>query len=106
MGVVRLHSSGKMEPSDPMDLSTFTSDDQTELFHQFFATENESITAGIWECAPCFEEIKNYPSYKMIGLNMGSGMTSWDMPDPQRTFVSCATNLLPFAFPIPDGEMI
>jgi uncharacterized cupin superfamily protein len=47
-----------MKSGDLMDLSTFTSDDQTELFHNFFATEDESITAGIWECAPCFEEVK------------------------------------------------
>jgi len=72
MGVVRLHSAVKMEPSDLMDLSTFTSDDQTELFHNFFATEDESITAGIWECAPCFEEVKNYPSYEMMVFISGS----------------------------------
>ena len=72
MGVVRLHSAVKMEPSDIMDLSTFTSDDQTELFHNFFATEDESITAGIWECAPCFEEVKNYPSYEMMVFISGS----------------------------------
>ena len=72
MGVVRLHSEVKMEPGDLMDLSTFTSDDQTELFHNFFATEDESITAGIWECAPCFEEVKNFSSYEMMVFISGS----------------------------------
>ena len=73
MGVVRLHSAVKMEPGDLMDLSTFTSDDKTELFHNFFATEDESITAGIWECAPCFEEVKNYPSYEIDGFHLRIG---------------------------------
>ncbi len=72
MGVVRLHSEVKMEPGDLMELSTFTSDDQTELFHNFFATEDESITAGIWECAPCFEEVKDFPCYEMMVFLAGS----------------------------------
>ena len=82
MGVVRLHSEVNMEPGDLMDLSTFTSDDQTELFHNFFATEDESITAGIWECAPCFEEVKNYPCYEMMVFISGS-VTVTDESGPQ-----------------------
>jgi uncharacterized cupin superfamily protein len=82
MGVVRLHSKVKMEPGDLMDPSTFTSDDQTELFHNFFATEDESITAGIWECAPCFEEVKDFPCYEMMVFLSGS-VTVTDESGPQ-----------------------
>ncbi len=74
--VFRLLSGGDpvtgMQPSNLTPLETFTSDDHTELNHTFFATADESILSGVWECAPCREEIESYPVHEMMTVISGS----------------------------------
>jgi len=68
-----------MVPSDMVPAEAFTSDDHTELNHTFFATADESILSGVWECAPCREEIDAYPVHEMMTVISGSvTMTSAD----------------------------
>ncbi|QIE45582.1 DUF861 domain-containing protein [Pseudohalocynthiibacter aestuariivivens] len=62
----------EMGPSDIADASAFTSDDQTELNHTHFATHDESITAGTWECAPTREVIESYPVHEMMTVVSGA----------------------------------
>ena len=75
-GAIRLLSGGDpangMEPSDLTDPAAFTGDDRTELNHTFFATEDESVLSGVWECAPSKEEIESYPVHEMMTVISGS----------------------------------
>ncbi len=61
-----------MVPSNMVSPGDFTSDDHTELNHTFFATPDESILSGVWECAPCKEEIDAYPVHEMMSVISGS----------------------------------
>ncbi len=61
-----------MQPSDMVSPDDFTTDDKTELIDNFFATEDERILTGVWECAPCREEIDSYPVHEMMSVISGS----------------------------------
>ena len=61
-----------LEPSNMTAPELFTTDDRTELNHTVFATEDESILSGVWECAPCREEIDAYPVHEMMTVVSGS----------------------------------
>lgn len=60
-----------MEPSDINGPEVFTTDDQTELNYTHFATPDESVLSGVWECAPCREEIESYPVHEMMTVVSG-----------------------------------
>lgn len=61
-----------MEPSDMTAPELFTTEDKTELNHTHFATADESVLSGVWECAPCREEIDSYPVHEMMTVISGS----------------------------------
>ncbi len=61
-----------MQKSDLTPPDTFTSDDHNELNHTFFATPDNSVLSGVWECAPCREEIDSYPVHEMMTVISGS----------------------------------
>ncbi|OED44326.1 hypothetical protein AB833_01755 [Chromatiales bacterium (ex Bugula neritina AB1)] len=61
-----------MVPSDFTPVNAFTSDDQTEINHTYFSTEDESILTGVWESAPCREVIDSYPVHEMMTIISGS----------------------------------
>ena len=60
-----------MEPSDLTPPEALTGDDQREVNCTFFATADESILSGVWECAPCREEIESYPVHEMMSVISG-----------------------------------
>ena len=66
------HPTEGMGPSDMTAAECFTSDNKTETNHTFFQTEDESILTGVWECAPCREEIESYPVHEMMTVISGS----------------------------------
>ena len=66
------HPESGMSASDLVAAESFTSDDHSELNHTFFATADESILSGVWECAPCLEEIDAYPVHEMMTVISGS----------------------------------
>jgi uncharacterized cupin superfamily protein len=74
--VIRLLSGGDpktgMQPSNLTAPEAFTSADRRESNHTFFATADESVLSGVWECAPCKEEIKSYPVHEMMTVVSGS----------------------------------
>ena len=74
--VFRLLSDGDpatgMQPSGFTPPEAFISDDHREVNHTFFATADESILAGVWESAPCKEEIESYPAHEMMTVISGS----------------------------------
>lgn len=71
---------GGLQPSDdttPKD--AFTTDDQAELDYTYFATEDEGISTGVWECAPSRMVIDSYPVHEMMTVLAGSvTLTSLD----------------------------
>ena len=96
--VFRLLSGGDpvtgMQPSNLTPLETFTSDDHTELNHTFFAAADESILSGVWECAPCKEEIKSYPVHEMMTVISGS-VTLTNADGQSETFTSGDVYFIP-----------
>ncbi|MEL7257231.1 MAG: cupin domain-containing protein [Pseudomonadota bacterium] len=67
----RLDANPTMETSTMTASEAFTSGDKTELNHTHFATDDESVLTGTWECAPCREEIAAYPVHEMMTLISG-----------------------------------
>ncbi len=65
-------SPAKMEPSQLNVPEVFTTQDQTELNYTHFANKDESVLSGVWECAPCREEIESYPVHEMMTVVSGS----------------------------------
>ena len=90
-GVFRLLANGDpvtgMQPSDMTPTEAFTSADESELNHTFFATADESILAGVWECAPAKEEIAAYPVHEMMTVLSGS-VTVTDAEGRAETFTA------------------
>ena len=61
-----------IQPSNLVRQEAFTTKDQTELDQLYFATDDKSILTGVWECAPCKEEIESYPVHEMMTVISGS----------------------------------
>jgi len=61
-----------MGQSDLVAQGAFTTADKRELNHTFFQTEDGSTLSGVWECAPCREEIDAYPVHEMMTVLAGS----------------------------------
>ncbi len=69
-----------MLPSNFTSAEAFTTEDKSESNHLFFATDDESILAGVWECAPCKEIFESYPVHEMMTVLSGS-VTLTDLDD-------------------------
>jgi len=80
-------SAAGLQPSDMTDPAAFTTADQTELNDTFFATADESILTGVWECAPSREEIDSYPVHEMMTVISGS-VTLTDPDGNSETFTA------------------
>lgn len=87
-----------LQPSDMTPLEAFTGDDQTELNHTFFKTDDDSILVGVWECAPCIEEIESYPVHEMMTVLSGS-VTLTDPNGRSETFTAGDTFFVPKGAP-------
>ena len=61
-----------MAPSEFCPKDAFTTADQTEQNHSFYETEDESILAVVWTCAPSKEIIDAYPVNEMMTVLGGS----------------------------------
>jgi len=62
----------KMVPSNLVGAAAFTTDVHTETIHKVFATPDNHVQVGVWECAPCREEIAAYPVHEMMTVVPGS----------------------------------
>jgi len=76
-----------MQSSNFTDPEAFTTDDKTEINHTFFQTDDEKILTGVWECAPCKEEIESYPVHEMMTVLSGS-VTITNAEGQSDTFTS------------------
>jgi len=61
-----------MEPSDLTAPGAFTTADRTERNFTAFASADETVLSGVWECAPCREEIAAYPVHEMMTVIAGA----------------------------------
>ncbi|MGI9482566.1 MAG: cupin domain-containing protein [Hyphomicrobiales bacterium] len=61
-----------MQPSDFTPPGAFTTDDHRETNHYNFKLPDDSILSGVWESAPCREEIDAYPVHEMMTVISGS----------------------------------
>lgn len=74
------------EPSRDVPLETFTTDDLTERDHSYFATEDESVTTGIWECAPATTTFESYPAHELMMVLSGSVTVTNHSDETSDTF--------------------
>ncbi len=61
-----------MTPSTFTPMGAFKTEDKTEINHFYLNADNETKLAGVWECAPCREEIAAYPVNEMMTVVSGS----------------------------------
>ena len=83
-----------MQPSNLTAPEAFTTDNHSELDHRFFATSDESVLSGVWECAPCKEEIESYPVHEMMTVISGS-VTLTNADGQSETFTAGDTFFIP-----------
>ena len=76
---------GEEVPSNLIPNSSFTTDDTRETTVPFYRAEDGSVTAGIWECAPCKLEIEAYPVDEMMTIISGS-LTITNAEGVEETF--------------------
>ena len=99
---VRLNVGGDpatgMVPSDMVDPDDFTTDDRTELISHHYTTDDQSIMTGVWECAPCKEEIDAYPVHEMMTVLDGS-VTVTDADGQAQTYEAGDTFFIPKGTP-------
>lgn len=80
-----------LTPSSFTSRDAFTSDDKTEINHFYHnytgQSDSQNRLAGVWECAPCREEIKSYPVDEMMTVVAGS-VTVTEAGKPSATFVA------------------
>lgn len=61
-----------MLPSDFTPADAFTGSDTTELNHFYHRSDDETLLAGVWQCAPCREVIDAYPVNELMTVLDGS----------------------------------
>ena len=76
-----------MQPSTLVEAASFSSSDQTELINDFFVSPDETVSVGVWQCAPCLEEFESYPVNEMMTVISGS-VTVTDADGHAETFTS------------------
>jgi len=87
-----------MVPSHLTSPDAFTTGDRTELICNAFTTDDESILTGVWECAPCREEIDAYPVHEMMHVLEGS-VTVTDADGKAETYTRGDTFFIPKGAP-------
>ena len=63
---------GDMEPSGFTPKDAFTTTDTREVNRFFFKSDDERILTGVWESAPCREEIESYSAHELMTVLSGS----------------------------------
>lgn len=61
-----------MHLSNDVPAEAFTTSDTTEKDHPYFATQDESVLTGVWECAPSKLKFDSYPVHEMMTILSGS----------------------------------
>ncbi len=87
--VIRFQPNGApehdLQPTNAVPLDAFTTDDRTEVGHEYFASHDRKTSAGFWICAPCVEMFDEYPDHEFITVIKGS-VTLTDGEGESQTF--------------------
>jgi uncharacterized cupin superfamily protein len=74
--VMRLKPNGDpaigWKPSHITSVENFTSDDHSERDCPYYTNAEETVFAGVWECAPCKAEVAAYPVDELMTVISGS----------------------------------
>ncbi len=99
---IRLLADGHPEtgfvPSSLVAESDFTTSDKSETISSFFESQDEKISVGVWECAPCREDIEAYPVDEMMTVISGS-VTLTSSDGMAQTFTAGDTFFIPKGTP-------
>ncbi len=99
---VRLHAAGNpdtgMGPSNLVSAEAFTTSDHSETISHHYTNDDQSILTGVWECAPCREEIDAYPVHEMMTVLAGS-VTVTDADGNAETYEKGDTFFIPKGAP-------
>ena len=88
-----------MAPSEFMGRNSFTTSDKTEMNRFAFASEDESLLSGVWDCAPAREEYPDgYPVHEMMHIISGS-VTLTHSDGEAETFTAGDTFFIPKGSP-------
>ena len=68
----RIAPNPAMGPSALTGAEAFTTQDKSEADHSHFATPDETISVGTWECAPCREVVESWPVHEMMTVVSGA----------------------------------
>lgn len=74
-----------MEPSHLTSPENFLVSDPGETIHIAFRSREGNVTAGVWECSPCREDIKRYGVDELCTVISGS-VTITDREGRSETF--------------------
>lgn len=84
-----------MTPSEFMRPNGFTTSDKTEMNLFAYASDDESLLSGVWDCAPAREEYPDgYPVHEMMHIISGS-VTLTHSEGESETFVAGDTFFIP-----------
>ena len=83
-----------MQPSNFTAPEAFTTGDNREVNHYFHRDADDSVLCGIWESAPCKEEIESYPANEMMTVISGS-LTVTNEDGEAETFTSGDSLFIP-----------
>jgi uncharacterized cupin superfamily protein len=74
--IIRVHPDGDpksgMVPSNLTDPNSFLVSDPHETVHTAFTNAAGNVTAGVWECSPCKEQIERYGVDELCTVISGS----------------------------------
>jgi len=65
------HPETGMGPSNAVPPNAFTTEDHKESRYKFFEAADDSVTSGVWECAPIFIEIGAYSVTELMTVLSG-----------------------------------
>lgn len=77
----------EMQPTGIVSPEAFTTEDKTEIGHEFFSSDDKKTSAGVWKCAPCIENFDEYPDNEMMTVISGS-VTVTNESGASETFTS------------------
>jgi uncharacterized cupin superfamily protein len=86
-----------MEPSDLIGKEDFTTGDTHEVVHVPFTNTEGNVTAGVWECAPCKQQIDRYNVDELCTILSGS-VTLTDADGHSETFTTGDSFVVPKEF--------
>lgn len=75
-------------PSGDVPAETFTTEDKTERDYSYFANRDESVTTGVWECAPATMTFDSYYAHELMTVLSGSVTVTNHETDSADTFMA------------------